>query len=119
MSRLPFTVSPVLYRRSVADKLAPNGFIVHKKKSRFGLCVALCAAIAFLVPFASQAFANEGSLFAVFELRVELNGSLYVADTGLTGDDCVLQTYQIDSIVDEHGNRVSVPKDAPVYCVSM
>lgn len=119
MSRLPFTVSPVLYRRTVAEKLAPNGFIVHKKKSRFGLCVALASAIAFLLPFASQAFAADQSIFAVYELRVELNGSLYVADTGLTGDDCILQTYRIAEIIDEHGNHVAVPKDAPVYCVSM
>ena len=117
MSKLPFTIAPVLYRRSVAERIAPNGFIVHKPKTRFGLCVALCAAIAFLVPFA--AFASDQSIYAVYELRVELNGNLYVADSGLTGDDCVLQTYQIDAIIDEHGNRVSVPKDAPVYCVSM
>ena len=59
MSKLPFTIAPVLYRRTVAEKLAPNGFIVHKKKSRFGLCVALASAIAFLLPFASQAFAHD------------------------------------------------------------
>lgn len=57
MSKLPFTIAPVLYRRTVAEKLAPNGFIVHKQNSRFGLCVALASAIAFLLPFASQAFA--------------------------------------------------------------
>ena len=91
MSKLPFTVSPVLSRRTVADELAPNGFIVHKKKSRFGLCVALASAIAFLLPFASQAFAHDMN---VFNLRLEHAGNMYVLDSGMTGDD-------------------------PLYCVSM
>ena len=91
MSKLPFTIAPVLYRRTVAEKLAPNGFIVHKKKSRFGLCVALASAIAFLLPFASQAFAHDMN---VFNLRLEHAGNMYVLDSGMTGDD-------------------------PLYCVSM
>lgn len=118
MSKLPFTVSPS-FKRGTRAWFAPASYVVHKPKTRFGLCVALASAIAFLLPFASQAFAADQSIFAVYELRVELNGSLYVADTGLTGDDCILQTYQIAEIIDEHGNHVAVPKDAPVYCVSM
>ena len=48
MSKLPFTIAPVLYRRTVAEKLAINGFIVHKQNSRFGLCVALAMSVTFL-----------------------------------------------------------------------
>lgn len=118
MSKLPFTVSPS-FKRGTRAWFAPSAYVVHAPKSRFGLCVALAAAIAFLVPFASQAFAANDSIYNVFELRAELNGQLYVLDSGLSGNDCVLATYQVDSLIDEHGNRVSVPKDAPVYCVSM
>ena len=56
MSKLPFTIAPVLYRRTVAEKIAPNGFIVHKQNPRFGLCVALASAIAFLLPFAMPSY---------------------------------------------------------------
>lgn len=79
MSKLPFTIAPVLYRRTVAEKLAPNGFIVHKQNSRFGLCVALASAIAFLLPFAMPSY----------DLIADYAGNMYVLDTGMTGDDCV------------------------------
>lgn len=93
MSRLPFTVSPVLYRRTVAEKLAPNGFIVHKKKSRFGLCVALASAIAFLLPFASQAFAMPS-----YDLVADYDGDSYVVETGLAAGECVKLSSDIAEI---------------------
>lgn len=77
MSKLPFTIAPVLYRRTVAEKIVPNGFIVHKQNSRFGLCVALASAIAFLLPFAMPSY----------DLIADYADNMYVLDTGMTGDD--------------------------------
>ena len=117
MSKLPFTIAPVLYRRTVAEKLAPNGFIVHKKKSRFGLCVALASAIAFLLPFAiGSAFAHDMN---VFELRLEHAGNMYVLDSAMTGDDCINATHEANAFIDEHGRKVAIAADDPLYCVSM
>lgn len=82
MSKLPFTISPVLYHRSVSEKLAPNGFIVHKPKSRFGLCLALACATAFLLPFASQAFAIPS-----YDLLADYEGESYAVETGLSAGE--------------------------------
>lgn len=54
-----------------------------------------------------------------FELRVELNGNVYAADYGLTGDDCLNAADNISEVETADGVFVDVPKDAPVYCVSM
>lgn len=71
--------------------------------------------LALLIP----SYANAADTAHEYEVRVELNGQLYIADYGLTAGECEQTMDELTHIVDETGKKVFVPLDAPVYCVSM
>ena len=116
MSKLPFEIS-ASFKSAKFNRHMVSSSIVTKSEYPFYRIVILAMAVTFLSVIAiGSAFAHD---MAVFELRLEHAGNMYVLDSGMTGDDCVNATHAADSFIDQHGAKVRIAADDPLYCVSM
>lgn len=117
MARFHLSVSPSYTGGNVRSRFPAATSIASGSRFTFSrlLAIAIIGGAAF---GASIGYAMARDM-AVFELRLENNGNMYVVDSGMTGDDCLNAIDEVSAYIDESGAKVAVPADAPFYCVSM
>lgn len=116
MSKLPFEIS-ASFKSAKFNRHMVSSSIVTKSEYPFYRIVVLAMAVTFLSVIAiGSAFAHD---LNVFELRLEHAGNMYVLDSGMSGDDCATATHEVAAFTNEHGAKVAIAADDPLYCVSM
>lgn len=116
MSKLPFEIS-ASFKSAKFNRHMVSSSIEIKREYPFYRIVILAMAVTFLSVIAiGSAFAHD---MAVYELRLEHAGNMYVLVSAMTGDDCINATHEANAFIDEHGRKVAIAADDPLYCVSM
>jgi hypothetical protein len=127
-------------RKSIIQEVMPGwngresvvGYIIRKREEKAAMRQRLITAALSLLgasvviggallgaTIADALTSHANARTYTYELRVELDGQLYIADHDLSAVDCERAMDEIGSIVVMNGMLVTVPHDAPVYCVSM